>query len=90
MAFGPWLRLLCRNRFAVDLKHSHIAASITAMSLLHSALGAMQAVQFGWWLRRAKVEQPPVFVLGHRAGTTLLHELMVLDEPILRPARTLA
>ena len=47
----------------------------------------MQTLQFGWWLRRAKVEQPPVFVLGHwRAGTTLLHELMVLDERHTSPS----
>ena len=65
MAFGGWAKLLYRNRFAVDLQHAHIAASITAMSLLHSVLGAVQTLQFGWWLRRAKVEQPPVFVLGH-------------------------
>jgi omega-hydroxy-beta-dihydromenaquinone-9 sulfotransferase len=87
MAFGGWSKLLWRNGFAVDLQHAHIAASITAMSLFHCALGALQTLQFGWWLRRAKVEQPPVFVLGHwRAGTTLLHELMVLDERHTSPS----
>jgi omega-hydroxy-beta-dihydromenaquinone-9 sulfotransferase len=87
MSFGGWAKLLYRNRFAVDLQHAHIAASITAMSLLHSMLGGVQTLQFGWWLRRAKVEQPPVFVLGHwRAGTTLLHELMVLDERHTSPS----
>ena len=81
MACGGWLRLLRRNHFAVDWQHSHIAACITAMSMFHSFFGAVQTVQLGWWLRRAKIGQPPVFILGHwRAGTTLLHELMVLDE----------
>ena len=87
MAFGPWSRLLRRNDFDVDLRHLPIAAGITAMSLLHSALGTMQNVQHWWWLRHAKVEQPPIFVLGHwRAGTTLLHEMMVLDERHTSPS----
>jgi omega-hydroxy-beta-dihydromenaquinone-9 sulfotransferase len=87
MDCASWLKLLWRNNFAVDLPHAHIAASITAMSVLHSFLGTVQTLQLGWWLRRAKVAQPPVFVLGHwRAGTTLLHELMVLDERHTSPS----
>ena len=87
MSLGGWSKLLWRNRLAVDLRHAHIAASISAMSLLHCVLGAMQTLQSGWWLRHRKVEQPPLFVLGHwRAGTTLLHELMVLDERHTSPS----
>jgi len=36
---------------------------------------------FGRAVDRTEIEEPPIFVIGHwRSGTTMLHELMVLDE----------
>lgn len=79
--FFAWLRLLLRNRAAVQFPYLYIAASDTAVSLHNSVLGLAQAVLYGRAVRRTPIEQPPLFILGHwRTGTTLLHDLLVCDE----------
>jgi hypothetical protein len=78
--FFAWLRLLVRNRFAVHPRHAYIALVITFVSLVHTAL---RLLQDGWLAGRADRARPrlgPVFIVGHwRTGTTLLHELLILD-----------
>jgi hypothetical protein len=81
MNFSGWMRLLWRNRFAVHWTKWHHAILLTGMSLFHSFYHKWQWLLFGWRANRTKIVHEPVFVIGHwRAGTTLLHELMVLDE----------
>jgi hypothetical protein len=78
--FLAWARLLVRNRCAVDLPHAHVAFIITFVSLFHSAL---RVLQDAWLAGRADRVRPgcaPLFIIGHwRTGTTLLHELLILD-----------
>jgi len=84
--FFTWMRLLIRNRFAVGWHMVPAAFIITMFSILHSFLRGVQWLLLGIPLSRAKVEKPPVFIIGHwRSGTTLLHELMVLDERHIYP-----
>lgn len=81
MNFSGWMRLLWRNRCAVHWTRWHHAVLLTAMSLFHSVYGKWQWLLVGWRANRTKIVDEPLFVIGHwRAGTTLLHELMVLDE----------
>ncbi|HVX10414.1 MAG TPA: sulfotransferase [Pirellulales bacterium] len=81
MDFFGWLRLLARNRFAVHWTRWHQAALLTAASLFHTLYRWWQWPWIGWRASRTKIVEEPIFVIGHwRAGTTLLHELMVLDE----------
>ena len=80
MGFGTWLRLLARNRFAVSPSRWPIAASITAASALNSFSGVFERLMLSHLVRRTRLSQPPLFVIGHwRSGTTMLHELLVLD-----------
>jgi hypothetical protein len=74
------MRMLVRNRCAVGLPYVHIALILTFVSLFHSLL---RRIQDAWLAGRADHIRPrsgPVFIVGHwRTGTTLLHELLILD-----------
>ena len=80
MNFSGWLRLLISNRFAVSPSRVAMGCIIAVVSLGNSCMGLVQALIFGRKIARAKIEQQPIFILGHwRSGTTLLHEFLVLD-----------
>jgi hypothetical protein len=81
MNFTTWMRLLWRNRFAVAPNRITMTASITASSMSHSFGGIFERLVLGHQVSQTKLAAPPLFVLGHwRSGTTLLHELLILDQ----------
>jgi hypothetical protein len=72
--------LLARNRFKVHWTCLYIAAAVTCISFGNTLLRWLQEALLGRRVRRTKINQPPIFILGHwRTGTTLLHELLILD-----------
>jgi omega-hydroxy-beta-dihydromenaquinone-9 sulfotransferase len=78
--FRAWISLLARNRFRVGWRFWWIAVIVTMVSVMHSVLQRLQRVLYGRRIRRTAVHPHPIFILGHwRTGTTLLHELLVLD-----------
>ena len=80
MDFSTWMRLLVRNRFAVAPSRLPLAASITVSTMLNSFANVFSRLLWGHAVRRTQLNDPPLFVLGHwRSGTTLLHELLMLD-----------
>jgi omega-hydroxy-beta-dihydromenaquinone-9 sulfotransferase len=80
MGFGTWLRLLVHNRFAVSPSRWPIAASITLTSALNSFSRVFEQLMWSHLAQQTKLSEPPLLVIGHwRSGTTLLHELLVLD-----------
>ncbi len=63
------------------------AASVTLTTPVNTAGAWLQRAWFGRRLAEAELHGPPVFIIGHwRSGTTLLHELMVLDERLSSPS----
>jgi hypothetical protein len=79
--FGTWMRALWRSRFRVGWRHWYLVPIITMISLCHSGLWLLQALLYGRRVRRTEIRHPPIFIIGHwRTGTTLLHELLILDE----------
>jgi hypothetical protein len=77
---AAWLRLLERNRFAVEPPYWYIAAIVTVISAGHTAFMALQEAMYGAAIRRTRVRHAPLFILGHwRSGTTWLHELLIRD-----------
>jgi hypothetical protein len=81
MDFFGWMRLLMRNRFAVHPSCWYIAIIVTLVSVFHTLLRYIQDLWFGERVRQTKLTEPPLFILGHwRTGTTLLHELLIVDE----------
>ncbi len=84
--FSAWSRLLIRNRFAVHWSRWHYAVLYTFVSVINSALGLVQKLVFSKRVARAAPAEPPIFIVGHwRTGTTLLHELLVLDDRYIGP-----
>lgn len=80
MNFPAWVRLLRKNHFRLDWQYWYLLPMITVFSLVHSGYRGWQWVVFGWSVKK-KLEKPPLFILGHwRSGTTMLHELLVLDK----------
>lgn len=80
-SFAAWMRLLIRGHFAVQFSYLYIAIVVTFVSLMHSVLRLMQEVIYGRHVRDTKIDQAPIFIIGHwRTGTTLLHELLIQDE----------
>ncbi|MBX6314340.1 MAG: sulfotransferase, partial [Isosphaeraceae bacterium] len=81
MDFFAWLRLAGRNRFALSPTHSYMAVVITVVSLSHTVLRLVERLWYGRRIARTEFPEPPIFIIGHwRTGTTLLHELLALDE----------
>jgi hypothetical protein len=81
MSFGGWWRLLRRNELDFDWRFLHNVLAITACSVFHSAYRRWNWLWMGRHAAKVRIVHDPVFIVGHwRAGTTLLHELMVLDE----------
>lgn len=55
------------------------------MTMYNSLLGGVEKTLYSQRIKKAKI-QPPIFVLGHwRSGTTLLHNLMTLDDRFTYP-----
>jgi hypothetical protein len=75
-----WSRILVRHRFAVHWTKWHVAAAVSVVSPVHTALRMTQSVVYGRKVAGTKIEKAPVFIIGHwRSGTTLLHELLIRD-----------
>jgi hypothetical protein len=84
--FSAWSRLLIHNRFAVHPSRWHYAVLYTFVSVINSGLAALQKLVFGRRVANTVIADPPIFVIGHwRTGTTLLHELLVLDDRFIGP-----
>jgi hypothetical protein len=75
-----WLRLLFRNRLAITPRKWYVALIVTIVSLGHTLLRWVQEAWYGSRLDRVPIAQAPLFIIGHwRTGTTLLHEMLILD-----------
>jgi len=86
MDFLAWVRLLARNRFKVHPKYAYIAAIISGVGFTHMVLRWMQHARYGKQIAATPIPLHPIFVLGHwRTGTTLLHELLILDDRFTYP-----
>jgi hypothetical protein len=81
MRLRTWLGMLAENRFAFSPSRVPMGVAITGFATLNSVLAPVQELLFRRRAERMKIDPPPLFIIGHwRAGTTLLHELLVLDE----------
>jgi hypothetical protein len=80
MDFFTWMKLLFGNRFAVAPIRLSMVITVTFASVLNSFASVFDWLMFHHAVERTKLKEPPLFVLGHwRSGTTLLHELLMLD-----------
>lgn len=83
--FAFW-RMMLANRFAVQPPYWYIAGILSVTTFGNTLLRWLQHGRFGGRIAATRITQPPLFVLGHwRTGTTLLHELLALDERFTSP-----
>lgn len=76
-----WFRLLYRNRCAVAFRYWYIACIITMTATFHEILRGLQWLRYGSRIDHTPIQHAPLFIIGHwRTGTTLLHELLILDQ----------
>jgi hypothetical protein len=81
ITIAGYFSLLARNRFAIAPRRMAMAAILSSLTFFNFVLWVLQAIFYGRRIRRTEIEQAPIFIIGHwRSGTTLLHELLVLDE----------
>jgi hypothetical protein len=80
MLLGPWLRLVLKNHVRISPTRWPLAFTITSGTVLNSLLRPLQELMLHRYLDRVQIKDAPIFIVGHwRSGTTLLHELLVLD-----------
>jgi hypothetical protein len=85
VTFGDWCEVLRENRFAIDPSSWPRAALLTLGSVLNSYYRRREDRMFGPRLADVAIK-PPLFILGHwRSGTTLLHNLLALDNQFAYP-----
>ena len=84
MSLPAWTRLVGQNNY--DIHHWPMAAMVTLCAAGNSILGKVQDIAYDKKIAAKELVGDPVFILGHwRTGTTLLHELMALDERFAIP-----
>lgn len=55
-------------------------------TVVNSTLAGVQQLTMGRRIRKTNPKKPPIFIVGHwRSGTTLMHELLALDERFAYP-----
>lgn len=83
--FGNWLRLMAmRPRW--EWSKLPRLASVAACSVINSVDESLEQLLYGRAVAQTEIKEPPVFILGHwRSGTTLLHNLMSLDQQFTYP-----
>lgn len=81
MRTRDYFRLLKENRFRIHPAKYPMTVLVGGCAVASSCLSALQQVVYGKRIREVKLEHPPIFVIGHwRSGTTLMHELLALDQ----------
>jgi omega-hydroxy-beta-dihydromenaquinone-9 sulfotransferase len=81
MGVAACFRLFAENRFAFSPQRIAMGAINAGLAVMNTSLWGAQEVAYASKIRRTDIEHHPIFILGHwRSGTTLLHELLVLDQ----------
>ncbi len=84
---GKLFRLLARNGFSLYPKYLFRILFLTQGSLFASIFNRLENMKLAKKLKNYSMPDDPIFIIGHwRTGTTLLHQLMALDEKLVTPS----
>lgn len=83
---GKFIKLLSRNGFSIHPKYLFRILFLIQGSVFATIFNRIEKMKKGKHLRQYTMPADPVFIIGHwRTGTTLLHQLMALDENLVTP-----
>ncbi len=86
MPLRVWLPLVAEHRAAAAPHKWGLMASISTAAVFNSICEPLSEARFRRRLRTPTPTPPPLFIIGHwRSGTTLLHELLMLDREFCCP-----
>ena len=86
MLLGDYWKLLRENRFKIHPFKYPMTVLGTGCSTVNSILSRVQRLTHGKKIDSVQLDRPPVFIIGHwRSGTTLMHELMAMDQRFAFP-----
>lgn len=86
-SLSGWLKMLAHNRFAIGVRQVPRVILMTFVISLGTLSHGLQELIWGRRVRNTKIGQAPLFIIGHwRSGTTLLHELLALDDRFTYPS----
>lgn len=75
-----WLRLLWRYWRQFDVAQWPRALQITVFVAATVPIRVFERLRFGAAIRRHRLSEPPIFIVGHwRSGTTNMHNLLLQD-----------
>ena len=81
MLFSTWVRLVLRIRAKISPMRLGLAFTCSLISVFNSIFHSIQWLIYGRRVAATEIKEAPIFIIGHwRSGTTLLHELLVLDQ----------
>jgi len=80
ITFFGWVKVMVDHRFRIAPRRIGMAVLITFIGLFNSFLAFIQELILGRKIRKTQLPADPIFIIGHwRSGTTLLHEMFILD-----------
>jgi len=81
MPLAIWLDLLREHRARASFTKWGLVGTVTLAAAFNSIAGPLSDARFRRRLRDRPATEPPLFIVGHwRSGTTLMHELVMLDD----------
>lgn len=84
---GKLFRLIARNGLSLRPKYLFRTLFLLQGSFFASVFNRLEKFKLGNKLKEYSMPDDPVFIIGHwRTGTTLLHQLMALDDQFVTPS----
>lgn len=81
MRTGDWFRLLSAGRFRIHPLRYGMTFLGSGCALFNSLGAGLQQAFLNRRILQTELVAPPIFIIGHwRSGTTLMHELLSLDQ----------
>jgi len=87
MPLRVWFDLIRENDWKIAPSRLGLLGTITAAAGFNSLAETLCRARFSRQLANPPATDPPVFIIGHwRSGTTLLHEILMLDDRFCCPS----
>ena len=87
MPMRVWFDLVRENHWKIAPSRLGLLGTISLASCFNSAAESLCKARFRRQLKSPPKTDPPVFIIGHwRSGTTLLHEILMLDDRFCCPS----